>query len=127
MRTVLLLTLGLFVGAFVAGCAQMKVAQTAYGSVVLTDRATCKHVEILGQDVARDAEGRLMVKVRWRNFTDELYVAQMRVAFFDAEQRRERGSYIWDAQPFQPGEGMFERTSYTPDAARYLMEVREPD
>jgi len=129
MRNAAALTLCLLSAAFLAGCfgEQIQFKSSPFGVVVLTDTETCERIQVLGEEVKRDQEGRLVLKVQWLNVTDMPYKAQLRVTFSDIELRRERDSYLWDLQTFRPGEQAIEWTSNTPDAVRYRVEVRELD
>jgi hypothetical protein len=104
-----------------------RTMSTAYGSVLLEDRPTCRRLSVLEQTVSRNREGHLLVKVRWLNFSTEAYETQVRVSFYDAKWMPERNSYGWDIEVFRPGEQTIEWTSHTPDAAHYSIIVRERD
>ena len=130
MRTTIAAALCLLGIACLAGCSLLVTQQsiqrsTPFGVVVLTDHATCKRVEVQEQQVNRDREGRLVVKVHWLNVSEKPYKAQVRVAFQDIEGALERGAYDWDIQQFHPGEQTVEWTSYTPDAVRYRIELKK--
>ena len=62
--------------------------------------------------------------MRWFNRSSKPYKARVRAAFFDEKGLAERDSFRWDIQEFSPGGQAIEWTSHTPDAVRYLIEVR---
>jgi hypothetical protein len=101
--------------------------KTQFGEVRVGDYATCKHVRVAGQNVMRDAEGKLAVEVQWANEATEPYKAQVRVCFFDAQGKREKESYTWDLHAIPPGESQLLWASYTQDAVSYQIDVREAE
>jgi hypothetical protein len=74
--------------------------------------------------VERDDEGNLLVTVRFRNVSDETYVAKIQVRFLDEAGRFERASHDRDVHRFEPGPTTLQWRSYTPHAGSYVIEVR---
>jgi len=99
-------------------------ARTVCGEVRLEFPA-CRRLRLLVHERRRDRAGRLVVRTEWRNESDKPYEARIRVSFFDKEGRKENGSEPWDRQVFQPrGVQIIEWTANTPDAVRYMIEVK---
>ncbi len=95
-----------------------------FGAVRVLGRRARRRIKVLEQGAHRDAEGRLVARVRWLNTADKPYKAQIRRAFYDEKGMLERRSFMWDLHTFDAGENVIEWTSYTPEAVRYLIEVR---
>jgi len=98
--------------------------RTVCGEVRLEFPA-CRRLRLLVHERRRDRAGRLVVRTEWRNESDKPYEARIRVSFFDKEGRKENGIEPWDRQVFQPrGVQIIEWTANTPDAVRYMIEVK---
>ena len=100
-------------------------AVTESGEVELLDYATCRRLGVEAQEVSRDRDGRLSVTVHWTNRRQQSYMAAIRVTFQDEKGLRERGSYRWDLQRFPLGECTLRWLSYTSEAVRYRIEIKE--
>lgn len=97
---------------------------TQCGRIDFLDYKTCSHMRVTGHTAEPNREGHLVVTVQWLNVTDNTYKARIRVTFFDQRGLRERGGYRWDLQEFPPGKCDPAWTSYTREAASYLIEVK---
>jgi len=115
--------------AALTGCAMFRPRPTAAeitqcGKIVIRDRASRRHLDVVSQTVKRPSHRHLVVGVTWELEGDEPYVAQVRVSFYDEQDLLEVGSYEWNGHTFMRGRQYLEWTSATPDAVRYIIEVR---
>ena len=99
---------------------------TTLGRVEQLDCATRRRLRFVGQQVGRDRAGHLVARATTRNVAEKDYVARIRVTFFDSRGRPEQAVTGWDKQAFRAHrDTTLEWTSATPEAQRYLIEVRK--
>ena len=107
-------------------CPRPGPARATESGRIEIDRPACRSLRVLSHSVERDAEdGRLVVTVSWLNSRAEDYKAQVRAAFFDEQGLGERHMFVWHLHTFHPGEQLVSWASDTPDAVRYVIEVRK--
>ena len=89
------------------------------------DYPACRKLRTVAHKTWRDGAGLLVVRTEWRNTSASPFQAQVRALFFDHEGNREQNEERWDPHTFPPGSGhIIECSSETPDAVRYLIEVK---
>ncbi|MBS3762810.1 MAG: hypothetical protein KGZ25_05845, partial [Planctomycetes bacterium] len=98
---------------------------TAFGKVEFLDFAACRRLSVVEQTVERNKLGNLVVKVEWFNKATKPFKGRVQVAFYDKEKKKEAGAYRWDRHRFSPGHSTVEWVSRTPEAVRYLIQVRK--
>ncbi len=97
--------------------------RTAAGEVRMDWRSR-RNLRVLQHRYWRQARGHLAVAVEFENFSAEVYVADLQVRFSDAHGVLDRWSQQTQERRFPPGRTALEWTSYTPEAAGYVVEVR---
>ncbi len=99
------------------------LAQTQSGRVEM-DWPSHRRLRIVEHRHRRDRRGHLVVLLVLRNHAEDLYEADLRVAFADQDGIQEEDAHRTIRQEFPPGDTRLEWTSATPEAASYRVEVR---
>jgi hypothetical protein len=111
-----------------AGCESLSTPdepefRTDAGRIEMDVRSR-RRLEVSEHSSRRDDDGHLVVRITFNNTSDKDYVANIRVRFTKADGLMERRAYDTDMHQIPPGLYAAEWTSYTPDAASYVVEVR---
>jgi len=112
-----------------AGCAALGLHRFTshseeFGAVKIWSEGATRHIEDVRQTTSRDPAGRLVVRLTWRNTSDKPCKVRIRKTFFDEDGLAEKDAYQWDIHEVPVGEEFIEWFSRTPQAARYVIEVR---
>lgn len=97
------------------------------GAMIALDKAAHKLVAVQDRTVEAGADGRLHVRLELANLSDKDLTVQVQTIFRD-----DGGALLDDSTPFEaivlPGNGskLYERTSLSPKAASFLVQVKTP-